>query len=361
MERHDFEFIAICLISGVGLLLTAIRRQKRLKVSQDTPTSKIASAPQGFVELQGFAWPRGAETVTNLKGEPMVYYSLLIERQESRGSGKSRRTLWVPVFSMSHKKSFYLLDGTGLAEIHSREADLELGRQDVRAWNKLSSEEKLECGIRARGISGFPPASGILGLFSSAFRVTEVGVGVGSPVLVSGDFRSDTGEKILIQDAALSSFARKVINFSSRSLKDVRGRLDRNGDGKISESEARLGYAEAASVALRSPDKEPISLQFHGKVEGSEDHKIFISDMHEDHLHEKLGRFLWLRLAGGSVLTALGVILALRVFIPDGALNNWASHVFRRSPAAMADGGPACSRSGTTPGAPCASADRRSD
>lgn len=320
MNEGYFYLLAGSLVLGVTLIYTGLKRHRRLRHVEDSPCSKIASAPQGFVELQGFAWPKQGSQQT-LSGRECVYYLLSLEREETRGSGKNRRKVWVKVFGFSFLKPFYLLDPTGLAEVHPASAECEFNGSQSRLWSRLPTGEKEKLKEMVSGVSGFPPSEGFLGLLSTKYRVTETFVPVGSPAYVSGNFSSEAGDSVGVRDGALSSFARKVLNVQGRGFKNVEILLDQNKDGKISESESREGYANAARAAMSNPDLEPTENKVFGKVESSADHKLFLADVHEGHLKERLSKGIWLRLAGGAASVAVGVVMGLRLFVSDQVID----------------------------------------
>ncbi len=109
---------------------------KSVYVRFRTPRSKTVSAPQGFVELEGFAWPIGP-TVTTKTGLEAIYYSLCLQRQDTQGAGKNKKKVWVTIFTHVHAEEFLLVDATGMVKIDPRGAELELETGTTRAWNML--------------------------------------------------------------------------------------------------------------------------------------------------------------------------------------------------------------------------------
>ncbi len=80
---------------------------KRLRTIRDTPTSKVASAAQGYVELTGRGKPFGdAPLVSKLRMLPCLWYRYKVEQHTSKDK-------WQTVDSGESSDSFLLRDDTG--------------------------------------------------------------------------------------------------------------------------------------------------------------------------------------------------------------------------------------------------------
>jgi len=93
---------------------------RRYRVIVDHPTSRIASAPQGYVELHGQGSDAdGFALVAPLSGMPCVWYRYVLERRQGNS--------WVPSDSGESTDLLLLDDGSGKclvdpegAEVHTR-------------------------------------------------------------------------------------------------------------------------------------------------------------------------------------------------------------------------------------------------
>lgn len=316
----EIKLIAFCIIFGGGMLWNAIRKSRRARLVADTPRSKTATAPQGFVELEGFAWPCDKTMISN-SGLEAVYYTLKVQKLVSTGSGKNKRTTWTTVYTLNHCPLFYLADATGLVTIDPSKAELNLNTVTTRNWGAIpkADQERL-IGLVGNQISGFPPKTGLFALFSSSFRAIENELPVGCQVYASGDFRSITGEEVKVKAEGMTDFAKKVFEMSSRGLKNVSRILDKNGDGKVSAEEARTGYTDAAKIA-RAKAKLAGSVEqefaLHGSLGGSTSHALFIADTSEEHLKSRLKKWLWLQFIAGAGGVTAGIGLAIALYLPD--------------------------------------------
>lgn len=310
MTEESLKMIVFSLFTGGGLLINSISRRKKTRKIADTPRSKVASAPQGYVELQGFAWP-AAQYARSAAGDEIVYYSLEVQRAESRGSGKNRRREWVPVFTHGHIHPFYLVDPTGLALVDPASAEFDLHGSQTRNWTALKDDEKKWVGEIAarRAINGFPPGKGLLGVFSSSYRVIEKEIGVGSPLYLHGDFRTSTLQNPKVKAAGLSEFVSRIFSVEARSTKNISHFLDKNRDGVVCGDESRQGYGFAGRQARnkgRTQPREEREFEICGNVGSSPEHRLLIADAHEEHLVKRREKWIWIQFVGGAVLIAFG-------------------------------------------------------
>ncbi|HMM70810.1 MAG TPA: hypothetical protein PKC22_01080 [Rhodocyclaceae bacterium] len=110
---------AVAALSLLGWTL-AWRRQR---VIADTPTSRIASAAQGYVELHGRAQAlEGIPVVSPINGLPCLWYRYRIERR----SGDQ----WLTESQGESDASFVLDDGSGLCLIDPEGAEFKLRRTE---------------------------------------------------------------------------------------------------------------------------------------------------------------------------------------------------------------------------------------
>jgi hypothetical protein len=118
--------------AGGGLLailsfltwMSAVRRQRAI---DDTPTSHIASAAQGYVELVGRGVPLGGLPVLSpLTGLPCLWYRYRVERRQD--------SKWIPDGSGESDASFIIDDGTGQCVVDPEGAEMLVARRDT--WTR---------------------------------------------------------------------------------------------------------------------------------------------------------------------------------------------------------------------------------
>lgn len=97
---------------------------KRYRTVADTPTSRIASAPQGYVEIVGRGQqPPGACLVSPISGLPCLWYRYRIERVE--------RNKWEHVESGVSHDTFGVSDGSGQLLVDPEGAEIMTSRKQV--------------------------------------------------------------------------------------------------------------------------------------------------------------------------------------------------------------------------------------
>jgi len=95
----------LCLVGGISLVLWVLNF-RRVRAVADTPTSRVASAPQGYVELYGIARQHtGQPLIGPLTSTPCIWYRFEIE--EKRGKD------WVTTDRGLSEQTFILDDGSG--------------------------------------------------------------------------------------------------------------------------------------------------------------------------------------------------------------------------------------------------------
>jgi hypothetical protein len=97
---------------------------KRYRTIADTPTSRIASAPQGYIELVGRGQqPPGATLVSPITGLPCLWYRYRIERKHDNR--------WEHVESGVSHDTFGISDGSGQLLVDPEGAEVMTSRKQV--------------------------------------------------------------------------------------------------------------------------------------------------------------------------------------------------------------------------------------
>ncbi len=306
----------ILLLGGVSgyLFYQSIKIHKRLRKIQDTPRSKASSASQGFSELQGFAWPFQS-TIFSARQTEAVYYKFRLQREETRGSGKNRRRVWVTVGETSLTDPFLLVDPTGLTLIQPSGADILPSISETRSWNSLNPKEKEHvCQNLLKKSVDSMPSGGFLGFLGPKYRIQEEIIPRGSPLYLSGVFKTENSEVKTLQSPGLTHFHQMLFDPESRSLKNLTHLIDKNKDGKISETEALQSYTFAATMAVKKAGIEKSetekSFDIHGCVQNNPDHPLYLAGAHEEHLIRKLKYKPVLSLLGSAACASLALFLA---------------------------------------------------
>ena len=192
---------AIAVVAFIAWMLSL----KRLLAIGGTPTSKIASAAQGYVELVGraVAHPGGALR-SRYALLPCVWFQYTIEQRERDGK-------WHHVESGRSEDSFLLDDGSGLCLIDPDNAEV-LPRDTQVSMN------------------------------GNDWRCREALILPGEQVYAIGEFSTIGGENA---DLNLERDVGELLAAWKRQKPELLSRFDLDKDGQISEKEWLLARAQA--------------------------------------------------------------------------------------------------------------------
>jgi len=224
------------------------RNVSHIRLIEDTPTAKIRSAPQGYVELEGAGkLMDGPPIIAKLSGLPCVWYRYKIEEQVKTHYKGHTQTRWQVVEKDESTETFWLEDETGRVVIDPEGADVTPRHKD--RWRSGSS---------LGGIARQP---------AGAARFFATNVGHGKYRLT--EERINNGERLY----ALG-LLKSVSSYTSRPTvdEDVRGllrdwkqdqstllhRFDLNKDGNIDEIEWRLARAQARRETMKNRREQVI-------------------------------------------------------------------------------------------------------
>ena len=116
LEWRNGWLTCLSIMAAISILawLSALNR---LRAIRDTPTSKIASAAQGYVELSGSGHPFGEPLISKLSALPCLWYRYRIERRKSENK-------WKTMDSGESDDSFMLRDDTGECVVDPERAEI---------------------------------------------------------------------------------------------------------------------------------------------------------------------------------------------------------------------------------------------
>jgi hypothetical protein len=264
----------------------SLQRWSRARHLEDTPTSKIRSAAQGYVELYGVLEAVNGEQLSGaLTTKPCLWWRFKIE--EYRSSGKQRG--WRQVESGASEAVFALVDGTGECLIDPRGAQI---RASVREVWQGSLRHPLG-----------QAKAGLLGWLSSGkrYRYTEERLHVGQPLYAIGDFRSSGGGRQAHDaDAAQAAVVREWKGDFSGLLQ----RFDSDANGLLDDQEwnrVRLAARLEAEDRHRQASGVPAQNQLSKPREAQ---PFILSNFGEDELAR---RFYW-EAAGGAALCLVAAL-----------------------------------------------------
>ena len=116
LESRNGWLVCLAIMAAISILawMSALGR---LRTIRDTPTSKIASAAQGYVELLGSGHPFGEPLLGQLSRLPCLWYRYKIEQRNSERK-------WRSMDSGESDDSFILRDETGECVVDPEQAEI---------------------------------------------------------------------------------------------------------------------------------------------------------------------------------------------------------------------------------------------
>jgi hypothetical protein len=258
-EAWIVSLTSILVLAGAAWTMS-YRRARRIT---DTPTSSIASAAQGYVELVGSGHHHpGGPVLSRCTALPCLWYKFIIEQRSSNDK-------WRQVNSGQSEESFMLDDGSGRCMVDPEHAEVIAKRKE--RWiqgNHRYTEWLLLPQARIYA----------LGQFST--------VGGANSNL---DFRQDVSD--LLADW-------------KQDKEELHNRFDLDGDGNINEQEWML----ARQQARRDVNKEHKNIRMQSGtnvMHKPRDGRLFlISDLDPLRLARRYQRWAWFHLV--MLFAALG-------------------------------------------------------
>ncbi len=172
--------VLVMAVVCIYLLYRSYRAYHRYRFVDGTATSKIRSAPQGYVELKGLGeWMPGDQIYSPFSGERCLWFHCTID--EKRRSGKHSK--WVNISNQKSHQLFQLVDDTGVCIIDPEHANITPELE--RSWygSNLMVQNNPPPTSRSRLTS-----SVLFGF--SGYRFRESLIRPASDIYVIGDFQT---------------------------------------------------------------------------------------------------------------------------------------------------------------------------
>jgi hypothetical protein len=253
LESRKGWLICLAIMAAISILawLSALNR---LRAIRDTPTSKIASAAQGYVELIGRGHPFGEPLLGQLSKLPCLWYRYKIERRESRNE-------WKTMESGESDDTFILRDCTGECVVDPEQAEILTRHHDQ--WHDLD------------------------------YRYTEWKLIEHDSLYVIGQFRTQGGGSLEFDtrtelNALLAEWKKDMPTLHARFDLDNNGTLDMQ-EWMLARSAASREVARMMREAQAQPDINIISHPRDGQL-------FLVSNLDQDKLSRRYLLWSWAHL-----------------------------------------------------------------
>lgn len=211
----EFWFWTLVL---AGFVLLACRgamgRLRQAHVIADIPTSRVRSAAQGYVELQGTSrLLPGPPNIAPLTGQNCCWWSYRVQQKVVRRRGGRTEVSWKTISSGVSEEPFLLEDETGRCVVDPWGAEVLTVTRDSWYGNLRQPTPNM----RRRRYGG-------------SYRYTEQRLELGGPLYAIGWFRTERDNP---ENTPLEDEVRELLAHWKRDQARLLQRFDQNRDGVI--------------------------------------------------------------------------------------------------------------------------------
>lgn len=231
--------IALAALLGLGLGFLFLHRARLI---EDTPTSRLRSAAQGYVELEGHVrLLDGPPIIAPLSATRCCWWRYQIEEKQTTNRNGRRETRWVKVESGTSDGLFRLDDGTGECVVDPEGAKVIPSRK----WTWYGNSRRPSVGPKAGG--------GFLRSMFGSYRYREELLEVGTLIYALGRFHTSGG------GVAADGLQREVRELLVKWKHDpkMKALLDVNKDGQLDEAEWEAARRMAERKVLEAQASAP--------------------------------------------------------------------------------------------------------
>jgi hypothetical protein len=251
--RNGWLFI-LSIMAAISMLawLSALNR---LRTIRDTPTSKIASAAQGYVELVGRGHSFGDPLLSKLSALPCLWYRYRIERRESENK-------WKTMDSGESDDIFILRDESGECVVDPEQAEILTRHRDQ--WHDLD------------------------------YRYTEWKLIEHDSLYVIGQFRTQGGSSL---DFNTREELNALLAEWKKDMPDLLKRFDLDNNGTLNMQEWMLARSAARREVARMMREEQEQPDINIISRPREDQLFLISNLDQRKLSRRYLLWSWAHLA----------------------------------------------------------------
>jgi len=282
-----FVTLSGSVVATLWCLYFMVRAFRSRRIMQDTPTSKIRSASQGFVEISGNARALDGALTSPGKGKACVWYRVIARDMRQQNHKRHNQSIFDQLEMLqrtldskslqttdyeeeSSVYSFYVDDGTDMCTVDPTLGKVRAKRSETWRHQHLEMTE---------------------------YRIEE-----GDEVYCLGDFKTVQGPS---RQKAIKETAKAKLNTWKQDEKIMK-KFDKDGDGNIDMEEWNVARATAKKMAIKEVGDDYERTQHHELVKPfDKSHPYLISAYPEDitakeHLYQSIGYTIGFFVAGAS-------------------------------------------------------------
>jgi len=239
-EDYEFSLIALLLAALISFYFF-VRNWKRLRIIEDTPTARLRSAHQGYIELEGKGQFMDDQPIyAPLSNHPCLWYRSQIEQQETFTENGRTQTRWNVVYKNISNHRFKLTDGANSCYVDPDDAE-------VNGSERLVWYGNTEWPTRTQILE----SQSIVHAMTNSYRYSEWLILPGQSLYILGQFKTwsataqQSGRDVMIS----------LISDWKQDQSALRERFDSNKDGNIDQQEWEVARQEARSEAQQIHDQ----------------------------------------------------------------------------------------------------------
>ncbi len=231
------------LIAAIAGFYLAYKNVHNKRIIEDTPTSKIRSAAQGYLELVGHGHLMdGQPIISPLTGSTCTWFEYKVE--ERRQSGKNSE--WKTIRKEISDGLFLIKDETGQCIIDPEGANVTVSRKDV--WyggSATPTRGPSKTGKKSKFLSGI--------VVGNKFRYTEKLLHPGESLYAIGLYKTVGGAGGAFN---VNEDVRELIREWKEDTNALMKKFDTNGDGEIDLKEWQNVRDEAYKEVMKKHSKQ---------------------------------------------------------------------------------------------------------
>ena len=217
------------------------RLVSNIRLIEDTPTARIRSAPQGYVELEGLGkLMDGPPIIAKLSSLPCVWFRYKIEERVTSLAGEGDHRRWETIEQGESTETFWLQDDTGRVVVDPEGAEITPRYKDI--WRSGASL----AGIAYPGYVRSFLASSAGG---RRYRFTEERINSGERLYALGQLKNISSYTSL---PTVDEDVRALLADWKNDQPALLQNFDLNHDGKIDQTEWMLARAQARRAVMKS-------------------------------------------------------------------------------------------------------------
>jgi len=291
-----FLLSSVLIVATIVGLYFAFKFLQSKRIIEDTPTSKIRSAAQGYLELIGHGeLMQGIPIVSPLTGTQCTWYQFKVE--ERRQSGKNSE--WVTIRKGISDELFLIKDETGQCIIDPEGAHVTVSRKDVWYGGSSSPMGTTKTSKKRGFLTGM--------VTSNKYRYTEKLLHSGESLYAIGLYKTVGGAGANFD---VNEDVRELIRDWKTDTEALMKKFDTNGDGEIDLNEWQRVRDEAYMHVMEKHNEQKTAPPIHMMNKTNDKRRPFIlSAMPQDDLTRRLHIYSILSITAFIICGSLSALL----------------------------------------------------